>query len=78
MTDTVDATKAKLSQILEGAVQPENIKLILQEADNSGEELEEGKTLADAKCTPSAVVYMVFKKPDTEDEWEEINMPKGE
>merc|ERR1711939_1076705 len=74
MTDTVDAAKAKLSQIL-GDQAPENIKLILKETE---EVLEEGKTLADGKCEPSKVVYMVFKKPDTEDEWEEVNMPKEE
>jgi len=40
------------------------------------EALEEGKTLADGKCEPSKIIYMVYKKPDTEDEWEEINLPK--
>merc|ERR1711957_582171 len=68
-TDTVDHAKSKLSQIIGNDTQPENIKLILQE---TNEPLEEGKTLADGKAENGAVVYMVFKKPDTEDEWEEV------
>merc|ERR1712100_537862 len=72
MTETVDAAKAKLCQIIAssggGEQQPENIKLILKE-DMS--DLEDGKTLADCKCEPSKCLYMVYKKPDTEDEWEE-------
>merc|ERR1711988_1016095 len=60
MTDTVDAAKAKLSQILGGEQLPENIKLILKETD---EALEEGKTLADGKCEPGKTLHMVFKKP---------------
>ena len=52
--------------------------MILKE---TGEPLEEGKTLADGKCEPTHIVYMVFKLPDTEDEWEvpekEVEGPKA-
>merc|ERR1711959_14607 len=72
MTETVDAAKAKLCSIInqkrDTPQEAENVKLILKE-DMS--DLEDGKTLADCKCEPQAVLYMVFKKPDTEDEWEE-------
>merc|ERR1711934_107906 len=75
MTDTVDAAKAKLSQIV-GDQSPENIKLLI-DGEGGMETLEEGKTLADGKCEPSkTILYMVYKKPDTEDEWEEVNLPK--
>jgi len=75
MTDTVDAAKAKLSQIINGEQEPDNIKLMI-DGEGGFEALEEGKTLADGKCEPSKIIYMVYKKPDTEDEWEEINLPK--
>eukprot|EP00656_Telonema_subtile_P021337 TRINITY_DN2236_c0_g1_i1.p2 TRINITY_DN2236_c0_g1~~TRINITY_DN2236_c0_g1_i1.p2 ORF type:complete len:102 (+),score=42.85 TRINITY_DN2236_c0_g1_i1:208-513(+) len=73
-SDTVDHAKSKLSHILaqQGTEIPaENIKLLLEE---TKEALEEGKTLADGKAEGGAVLYMVFKKPDTEDEWEDISI----
>merc|ERR1711988_751167 len=75
MTDTVDAAKAKLSQIIGGDPPADNLKLMIQGEGGAYEVLEEGKTLADGKCEPSKVIYMVYKKPDTEDEWEEVNIP---